>query len=71
MVFYTTRLLAPARCLSWLAAAPTEDVSGANGGGRKKIMEFCHSSSHGRCYMIGTILDFTSYTLQFKNCLSP
>jgi len=34
-------------------------------------MESCHSSPHGRCYMVGIILDFTSYELRFKNRLSP
>ena len=29
-------------------------------------MESCHSGPHGRCYIIGVILDFTSYELRFK-----
>ena len=34
-------------------------------------MESCHSSPHGRCYMVGNILEFTSYKLRFKTvCLS-
>ena len=29
-------------------------------------MESCHSGPHGMCYIIGVILDFTSYELRFK-----
>ena len=47
----------------WKIVVRTEDE-------RRRIMESCHSSPHGRCYIIGVILDFTSYELRFENYLS-